>query len=249
MKSKRIALALSMSLCLLMVPINVSAITLDEITTEQTATTETVEQTTLPVESTETTLLMKGNILDEVQSAMDLGAPTEAVNKINSLINKVASFIIQVLSYFITAFLVVRVLADICYIVIPFSRAILSNGHTSRIYQNNPMNVTQQGNAGLDGQMSSSINMVDMQQNMQANNQHSIQWVSTAALNAVAREQMIGKYGKIHNVLKYYACDMVVVLVLTAILLTLAITGVLTDLGFVLGEMIAEAISKIDKLI
>ena len=38
---------------------------------------------------------------------------------------------------------------------------------------------------------------------------------------------------------------MVVVLVITPILLTLAITGVLTDLGFLLGELITNAVSGI----
>jgi len=62
-----------------------------------------------------------------------------------------------------------------------------------------------------------------------------IQWVSNAALNAVATESTVGPDGKANGPFKTYIKDMVVVLVLTPVLLVLAFTGVLADLGFVIG--------------
>ena len=76
-----------------------------------------------------------------------------------------------------------------------------------------------------------------------------VQWVSTTALNAAAAEQVVGPDGKPMSPLKTYAKDMVVVLVITPILLTLAITGVLTDLGFLIGKLLTDAIANIGQMI
>jgi hypothetical protein len=75
------------------------------------------------------------------------------------------------------------------------------------------------------------------------------QWVSSAALNAVAAESQPGPDGKPQSALKYYAKDMAVTLVLVPILLTLAITGALSDLGFLLGDVIAKGIASIGSMI
>ena len=76
-----------------------------------------------------------------------------------------------------------------------------------------------------------------------------VQWVSSAALNAVAAEQMPGPDGKPQSALKAYAKDMMVVLIITPILLTLAITGVLTNLGFLIGDVIAKGITSISGML
>ena len=59
-----------------------------------------------------------------------------------------------------------------------------------------------------------------------------IQWVSNAALNAAAAESVVGPDGKAVSPFKAYMKDMTVVLVITPVLLVLAISGALTDLGF-----------------
>lgn len=76
-----------------------------------------------------------------------------------------------------------------------------------------------------------------------------IQWVSTAALNAVASETTVGPNGKPINPLRPYAKDMVVILVLAPVFLVLAVTGALTDLGLLVGELLANAISNIGGMI
>lgn len=72
-----------------------------------------------------------------------------------------------------------------------------------------------------------------------------IQWVSSAALNAVAAETTVGPDGKPVNPYKIYAKDMIVVMVLTPIMLVLAVTGTLTELGFLLGELISRLIGNL----
>ena len=76
-----------------------------------------------------------------------------------------------------------------------------------------------------------------------------IQWVSNAALNAVAAESSVGPDGKANSPFKTYCQDMTVMLVLVPILLTLAVTGTLTNLGFLLGDVIVDAIASIGDVI
>lgn len=72
-----------------------------------------------------------------------------------------------------------------------------------------------------------------------------IQFVSNAALNAVAAETTLGPDGKPVSPLKVYAKDMIVILIAVPILITLAVTGVLTQFGFMIGDIVTGAISSI----
>lgn len=73
-------------------------------------------------------------------------------------------------------------------------------------------------------------------------------WVSEQAIRAVSAGQVMGPDGKPKSPLMSYASDMAILLVLTPILFTLAVTGVLTDLGFLLGEILANAIASIGNM-
>lgn len=221
----------------------------------------------------------KGQV-DEMKKATELDEPSSGASAVNQGIKKVASFIIQVLAYAVTILLVLRVLLDIFYITIPFTRNFLANGHqgNGQAAAGAPGMAGMQGGMGMGGMnggmggmgmggMSGGMGMgmggmgmrggmgMGGMNGMQAGmNQggtgmlRSIQWVSTAALNAVAAETVIGPDGKAVGPLKVYAKDMIVVLVLTPIFLVLAITGALTNLGFMLGELIARAISAIQNM-
>jgi len=208
-------------------------------------------------------------IIENTQGATDLGEPSSGANKINAGIKKIASLVIQVLAYAITALLVVRVLLDLCYVVIPFSRSLLSNGFAGNAnagagnqqtgavggyntgYNGGGYGYNSGGynrgynsyNAGMNGvnQMNNSINANNTRESITG----SLQLVSTAALNAVAAENVQGPGGKAISPLKSYMKEMAVVLVLTPILLVLAISGALTNLGFMLGELLANAVSNI----
>ena len=74
------------------------------------------------------------------------------------------------------------------------------------------------------------------------------QLVTQQAINAVNGGQVMGPNGKPRSPLMNYASDMVILLVITPILFTLAVTGVLTDLGFLLGEILANAIASIGNM-
>ena len=99
-------------------------------------------------------------------------------------------------------------------------------------------------NSGLGAGMGSYGMNRGMNQGMGQANQQSpagqIQWVSNAAMNAVAMEQS----SRI-SALRIYAKDMVIVLVVTPILLVLAISGSLMNLGFLLGDLLVNAVSNI----
>ena len=75
-----------------------------------------------------------------------------------------------------------------------------------------------------------------------------VQWVSNAALNAVSAESTVGPDGKAVSPFKLYCKDMIVVLVLTPILLTLAVTGTLTNFGFLLGDLLVDAVTRMGEM-
>lgn len=220
--------------------------------------------------------------IENTKNAADLTTvDTAGADKVNEGIRTVAAFIVRILSYFLTAFLVVRVILDLVYIALPFTRSILSNG-----YAGNPaaggsgMGMQQPGmgmggmgmGAGMGGMGMGGMGMggygmrggygmnrmgmggmggMGMQQGQMGASpaMGRVQWVSSAALNAVAAEQMPGPDGKPQSALKAYAKDMTVVLIITPILLTLAITGVLTNLGFLIGDVIAKGITSISGML
>lgn len=217
--------------------------------------------------------------IENTKNAADLTTvDTAGADKVNEGIRTVATFIVRILSYFLTAFLVVRVILDLVYIALPFTRSILSNG-----YAGNPaaggsgMGMQQPGmgmgmGAGMGGMGMGGMGMggygmrggygmnrmgmggmggMGMQQGQMGASpaMGRLQLVSSAALNAVAAEQMPGPDGKPQSALKAYTKDMMVVLIITPILLTLAITGVLTNLGFLIGDVIAKGITSISGML
>jgi hypothetical protein len=91
------------------------------------------------------------------------------------------------------------------------------------------------GMGGMDSQMA--------MQNQPARGR--IQFVSNAALNAVATESVVGTDGKGQSAFKVYLSDMLVSSVATGILIVLCITGVMQKFGFVIGDFIVNVISKI----
>ena len=213
-----------------------------------------------------------GALVDELEDATDLGDVSPGATKINQGIKKVASFIIQVLAYFVTAMLVVRVVLDLCYITLPFTRSFLSNGYGGQAMGQPGMGqpgMGGMGGMGMGGMGMGGMGMGGMRggygmnrmgmggmgmgggMGMQGSQPGAspamgrIQWISTAALNAAAGETMPGPDGKPASPLKVYAKDMMIVLVATPIFLVLAVTGTLTELGFLLGDLLANAISNI----
>lgn len=207
--------------------------------------------------------------IDSLQSATNLEAESASVTKVNSYIQKIASVLVQVISYFIIAFLVVRILLDICYIVLPFTRKFLGNGYQGQPSEGQPgmggmgmggMGMSSMGGMGMGGmgmggygsryggmRGMGGMGMGGMQGQGMTSAGH-IQLVSEAALNAAAPGNM-GADGRPVSALKVYAKDMMTTLVLTPILLVLAITGVISKLGFLIGFLIAKAASSLGNML
>lgn len=276
-------------LCIMMALINtvsVNAASLDDIINEETSEvyeeiteSHNEEVATKPESKPNNEDYIGGSHLDGMKDANDLSEMSEGAAKLNAGIKKVASFIVQVLSYFATACLVLRVLLDIIYIVLPFTRSFLANGYAGNPQSNGTMQQGGMGGMGSMGGMGGmggygmggfgssrygmggmgsmggmgGMGMNSMQQGMSQPGatpaMGRIQWVSTAALNAVASETTVGPNGKPINPLRPYAKDMVVILVLAPVFLVLAVTGALTDLGLLVGELLANAISNIGGMI
>lgn len=212
------------------------------------------------------------DFIGSLQGATDLTGHQSVVENAKPVMNKVASIIVQLLSYLITIGLTVRVVLDLTYIVLPFTRSFLSNGYmgNAQAGAGGMPNQAMGGMGGMGGMsggmgmggygMRGGMGMGGMggmnrgmaQQGMQGgmNNQNmsrmgEIQWVSNAALNAVAAESGTGPDGKAVSPFKLYIKDMTVIMILTPVLLVLALTGTLTDLGFLLGDVICAGISSI----
>lgn len=209
--------------------------------------------------------------LENLQNTDLTAEQNQMVNTVNSVVYKTAQFIVQVISYALTVLLTVRVMLDLLFIAIPFSRGLLANGYAG--------NAQAGGGAGMQGGMGAMGGMGSMGgmggfgmnrggfgynrmgamggmsggmaggpagANQQGTMVGRIQWVSNAALNAVAAESSVDpQTGKAVSPFKIYVKDMAVTLVAVPILLVLAITGALTNLGFLIGKAVAAAIGKI----
>ena len=288
---KKVLLTVLTSVMLLTLPVTTAhASSLDDVvnSTTQESNEATVGQNNEPSSNTSTSSSQSSSsytsadeYIENTKNAADLTTvDTAGADKVNDGIRTVAAFIVRILSYFLTAFLVVRVILDLVYIALPFTRSILSNG-----YAGNPaaggsgMGLQQPGRGGMGmgagmggmgmggmggmggygmrgGYGMNRMGMggmggMGMQQGQMGASpaMGRVQWVSSAALNAVAAEQMPGPDGKPQSALKAYAKDMMVVLIITPVLLTLAITGVLTNLGFLIGDVIAKGITSIGGMI
>lgn len=218
------------------------------------------------------------NFIDGMnEAATSVTADTKGAQRVNAGLQKIASLVVQVMSYFITVGMAVRVVLDLAYIAIPFSRKWLAHGYQGNAQAGGGMQQPgmQNGMGGMGmGGMSSmggmgmggygrggmgmggmgmggmnGMGMGGMQNGMQAQQGQMqnirIQFVSNAALNAVAAESTVGPDGLAVNPYKLYIKDMLVVLIITPILIILAATGVLTQLGLVLGQAIARGIQGI----
>lgn len=109
------------------------------------------------------------------------------------------------------------------------------------------------GGMGMGGMGMGGMGMGGMgQQGMQGQQSGfgRIQLISTQALNAVASESVVDPLtGKPNNALKTYAKDMTVTLIVTPILIVLAVTGVLMDLGFLVGDLLTNAIASVGTML
>lgn len=200
----------------------------------------------------------KKSVLDMLEKSVDLSEENEQATKAGAVIEQIAGLVVQILSYVLTAGLTVRVVADLIYIGLPFTRGILAKGQTGTptggYNQYNSMNSFGGYNSGLSsfGSGYSSFGsspMRSMGMGMQSQpgglSKGRLQIVSKAAINAVASEDAPGPNGEHRSAFKIYSKDMIIVLVATPILLTLAMTGILAKFGFAIGKVLVGVVTKL----
>lgn len=221
------------------------------------------------------------NYINSLNEATNLTEPNETVNRVNHGLSKIISIVVQILAYAITAGLTLRVILDLMFIALPFTRSFLGNGYAgnSAVGGNGMgmqggmggmngmggmgspmggmgmgMNRMGMNRMGMNGMGMNGMGMNGMQAGMggpqqQASMTGRVQLVSNAALNAVASEQTITPDGRSKSALKIYVADMIPTLVAVPVLLVLAMSGALTQLGLLLGEALAAGISTLGGMI
>lgn len=249
LKSSLIAMAIATCMMTSVVP--VQAASLDDIVAENTEQqsevqiinethTETVNeiQEQTDIDNTEE-YITADQFINSMKDVTDVTTvESEAVHKINGAISKTVGVVIQILSYMAIALLSVRVVLDILFIAIPFSRSLFVSTDAG---QGGPS--AGMGGNPFDGGMGSMNSMNQQAPASQSQSKGSIQWISGAAMNAVdMNETVAGSF-------KYYIKDMVVVLTLTPVLIILAVTGVLTNLGFLLGDVAVNFVAWLGTLL
>ena len=216
--------------------------------------------------------------IDGLNKAADVSAEVEGVANVTAGAKTAVAFVVQIIAYLITILLALRVVLDLMYIALPFTRTFLGNGYMGNAQAGaggmpNSMSMGGWGGMGMGGMggiggryggrygmggmsgmggmgMAGGMNAgVGMGAGQQPNVIGRIQWVSNAALNAVAGENIVGPDGKAVSPFKLYIKDMIVVLILVPILITLAVTGALTSLGFVIAQVVVDGIAKIGSMI
>lgn len=215
------------------------------------------------------------SFIEGLKNASDMSQPNETATKFGNGLSRIVSIVAQGICYIITGGLTLRVLLDLLYIGLPFLRSTLANGYVGNPNVAGQPG-SEMGGGMMGGGMMGGTGMMGggmmggyggmrggyggmrggygMNQGMQGNQmamqnqprQGRIQFVSNAALNAVATESMVGPDGTSNNPFKTYIKDMVVTLIVTTILIVLAVTGVLADLGFMLGGAISKMIGGIN---
>lgn len=176
-------------------------------------------------------------------AAMDTESPE--AQKIGGVMNNWASKLMQVLGYIISIGLGLITALDVVYIAIPPLRGILANGYTGTADQQAggmtggmPGMAGGMGGFGMGG---GSYGMGGMQARTAmgntANNQPAggrTQFVTNAALNAVASASSGA------NPFKVYMKQQAVVLIMAPVIFVLAATGILSRVGFYIGNYITN---------
>ena len=168
--------------------------------------------------------------------------------------------------------LAVRVVLDLAYIGLPFTRSFLGNGYSgAAAAQGQPgmggpgmgmggpgmgMGGYGMNRMGMGGMGGYGMNRMGMggygaggNPNQTGQMMGKIQWVSNAALIAAEQEGQMTPDGKHTGPLKSYMKNMIVVLVLVPVLLVLAATGALTQLGLTIGEILVDTIAMVGDMI
>lgn len=241
---------------------------LDNTDTTSGTTDTTPDSTTTGVED------QGSSVIDGITSNLDYSkGDSKIVKEFGSKLNYYVGIVVQCIAYVITAGLTLSKLIDIIYIAIPISRTYLANGYMGNSAAAGTPNqmggmpgmgmsggmmggpgmmgggMMGRGRYGMSGGMTGAgMSMGGTDQGMAMQNQPArgrVQFVSNAALNAVATESVVGTDGKGQSAFKVYFSDMLVSSIAVGILIVLCITGIMAKFGFAIGEFIVSVVSKI----
>lgn len=222
---------LALSLALFTAIPSYAAKSLDEITSNTSAVTETVaggqsKQGSLP----EFTPDAKGNdVTRQLGDSINLTADTGAISYANRTLGGVIGKLVQLISFFIIFLIPVMTVLDLLYLVSPERLgSILSGGKTASAQGNSGGMGGFGGNSGFGGNGGMGMGGSSMGNGQQGGHC----WVSNDALEALSVGK--GKYG-------YYFKAKVKELLIVPILITLNLTGIMPKIGFALGSILVSA--------
>jgi len=245
--------------------------TTQETPTNNTAPTQNTQPEQQPTQST--TEPYKGGLVDiggltskELAGYSGISQDSEAQNTVQSTLGQIMGWVVPILVGVIFAALTIRVLIDILYIVAPFIRPKLAPGVQGDQMAENQMGGGMQygmGGAsgmGMAGGMMGAGGMAGGYGGYGGYGRRGrrgmaggmaggapvggTQWVSETAIAAVMAGNQVGPNGKPNNPFIFYLKGMVVPLVLIPVMLVLLLSGVLTQVGFYIGDLITSVISS-----
>lgn len=237
-KRGRFVAILALSLALFTAIPSYAAKSLDEITSNTSAVTETVaggqsKQGSLP----EFTPDAKGNdVTRQLGDSINLTADTGAISYANKTLGGVIGKLVQLISFIIIFLIPVMTVLDLLYLVSPERLgSILSGGKTASAQGNSGSMGGFGGNSSFGGigGFGGNSGMGGFSGSSMGNGQQGGHcWVSNDALEALSVGK--GKYG-------YYLKAKVKELLIVPILITLNLTGIMPKIGFALGSILVSA--------
>lgn len=192
----------------------------------------------------------------DLSDSMNYSKTTETVKTVQKSAGTVVGIVLQLMAYALTVLLTLRIMTDLFYIVVPWLQPWLSGGKEGTANQG--QGHQQGGMGGMGGYgggyggMSSyggmggyggGMNSYGGGMGGQQQQQGGFSKVSQEALNAVACSKVQGPNGKCPSAFKIYFKSMMEVAIITPIMIVLSLTGIIAQLGFMLGNIIVNGIA------
>lgn len=254
MKSVKVAIltaCLSVALCFSAFAVDNGPSSLEDLQKQATETEAVLEDSGAGLEQPGVSGNDGGSAIGNIANSAKLDTESESARRVGNVMNSWAAKLMQIMGYVISIGLGLITGLDLCYIAIPPLRGILANGHAGT------PDTGAQGQAGGMGGMGMSSGMGGMGMGMsggmgmgmsggmgmrggmgangaQGQQAAQTQWVTNAALNAVASS------ASGVNPFKVYFKQQAVVCIMAPTIFVLAATGVLSKFGFMLGNAISK---------
>lgn len=179
--------------------------------------------------------------IGSISASAKMDTESEIATHVGTTMNSWAAKIMQILGYVISIGLGLITALDVCYIAIPPLRVLLANGYVGTADAGD-MGAQQNNQPAYSRTPWVTNSVTPASSGAQQNNQPAsgkTQWVTNAALNAV-KSASSGA-----NPFKVYFKQQAVVCVMAPIIYVLAATGVLSQFGFMLGEVVSTWIGGV----